>query len=238
MKQVTANTITRLIRSQANTERARVNAWFFKTGRGEYGEGDRFLGVTMPQIRAVVRNAGEIAIPHIERLMASPWHEIRMCGVLLLVKRYEKSDADGKMAAYQCYLSHIAQHINNWDLVDVSAPHVVGAYLLNESKKPLLVLAKSKNMWERRVAIVATARCIAYGDYDTTCCIADLLMADTQDLIHKATGWMLREVGKKGGLPVLRAYLESRAATMPRTMLRYAIEKMGEAERKKWLGKR
>ena len=218
----------RLLRTFANRERAAHSPRFFKTAPGQYGHGDQFLGLTVPAMRLVVCEFRELPLPDAAALLASPWHEDRLVALMILVEQYCRTPA-ARAAIFRLYLSH-TNRINNWDLVDVSAANVVGAHLEERSRKPLYRLAKSKSLWERRIAIVATLPFIRRNDFGDTLAIARLLLADKHDLIHKACGWMLREVGKRDE-NVLREFLDEHAATMPRTMLRYAIERLPDRQR-------
>lgn len=223
----------REIRAAANPAKAKVLAGFFKTGKGQYGEGDRFLGLTVPVSRAIARRLAGLGFRDVEHLLHSKFHEERLIGLLVLVHRFRLGDDAGRKAVFDFYLRH-ADRADNWDLVDLSADKIVGAWLLDRPKGILTTLAKSPSLWRRRIAIVATFAFIRAGRLDDTFRIADLLMKDRHDLIHKATGWMLREAGKRDKAALV-AYLKPRHAAMPRTMLRYAIEKFPEAERKRYL---
>jgi len=206
---------------------------FFKTGPGEYGEGDRFIGVTLPVIRSVSREFRGTAIAELQKLLRSPVHEERTLALLMLVDAFKAGDEPTRRRIYDLYLSN-TRFINNWDLVDCSAAQIVGGWLRGRSTVPLTRLAKSKLLWERRIAIIATFDGIRRGEFDDAFRIADLLLHDDHDLIHKAAGWMLREVGKRDGAAE-RAFLADRYKTMPRTMLRYAIERFPEVERRQYL---
>jgi 3-methyladenine DNA glycosylase AlkD len=223
------------LKALANPEAAAFLQKYFKTGRGEYGEGDRFLGIKIPVLRGLARKYKALPLEQAVDLLQSPYHEERMLALLLLVRMFEKGDEPLRKRIYQTYLSH-TRFINNWDLVDTSAPHIVGAYLENRSKAPLDKLSRSQSVWERRIAMLATQRYIKHGEFDDALRIADRLRKDEHDLIHKAAGWMLREIGQKD-LVTLRAFLNQHHATMPRTMLRYAIEKLAPQERKLYLGR-
>lgn len=231
----TAREVVRALRLMATEERARANRRYFKTGRGEYGEGDKFLGVTVPATRVVAKQATLLSFAEIQKLLTSPLHEVRLCGVLILVAQFNSAGELNRKKIYNEYLLHIPTAINNWDLVDTSAPNIVGAWLNDKPKVVLAKLANSKNLWERRVAIVATLFFIRAGDYTEAFRIADILLNDKHDLIHKATGWMLREVGKNSGQDVLEEYLLPRVGHMPRTMLRYALERFPKQKRAKLL---
>lgn len=225
------------IRKYEDKEKAKNLSWFFKTGKGEYGEGDKFLGLTVPTCRVLVKELIDISDKDLENILTSSYHEERLIALLILVKRFEKSkDEKTRKEIYSYYLSH-TKYINNWDLVDLSAPRIVGRYLEDKKdrEKILLKLAKSKLLWERRIAVLATSIFIYEKDPNITFKLVDLLMKDKEDLMHKACGWMLREIGKKCGEDVLKKYLKDRYMTMPRTMLRYSIEKFDETTRKLYL---
>jgi 3-methyladenine DNA glycosylase AlkD len=228
----TTSEARRRLRSFASGERAEVSRGFFKSGAGEYGEGDEFLGVTVPNLRIVTREFRDLPRDSVIELLHSAWHEERLLALLILVEQFRR-DPD---ATYALYMANTA-HINNWDLVDASAPAIVGGWLATRSRAPLRKLAKSRSLWERRIAIVATQRFIRDGEFNDTLEIAKLLLGDEHDLIHKATGWMLREVGKRNH-DVLVMFLDEHAREMPRTMLRYAIERFPEPLRRAYLGVR
>ena len=213
--------------------RAEGSARFFKTGRGESGEGLRFLGLDAATSRALAKEFRGLPLAEVENALQSEWHDERGVGLLILTLQFPKADAPEKKKIYNLYLANTAR-INSWALVDCSAPHVVGAYLFERSRKPLVKLAKSKSLWERRIAMVATQHFIRKNDFADTLRIATLLLQDRDDLIHKAVGWMLREVGDRHE-PLLEKFLREHYETMPRTMLRYAIEKFAEKKRKAYL---
>ncbi|HLM68861.1 MAG TPA: DNA alkylation repair protein [Longimicrobium sp.] len=196
---------------------------YFRTGPGEYGEGDRFLGIRVPVLRKLVREYRGLPLDAIAELLRSPWHEARLLALLLLADAYARGAAEAREAIYRLYLSQTAQ-VNNWDLVDLSAPQIVGAHLEAGDRGVLERLARSESLWERRIAILATQHFIRRGDFGTTLRIAEMLVDDGHDLIHKAVGWMLREVGNRDRAAE-EAFLRRHHRTMPRTMLRYAIEK-------------
>ena len=206
---------------------------FFKTGLGQYGEGDVFLGVRLPHLRTLCRECRGMSIAAITRLLRSRVHEERLLALLLLVDAFRRGSVDEQREIYNAYLANTA-FINNWDLVDSSAHHIVGAWLENRSRAPLRRLARSSSLWERRIAIIATLHFIRRRKFDDTFLIADRLLEDRHDLIHKAVGWMLREVGNRDGA-ALRRFLKDRYRRMPRTMLRDAIEKFPEKERATYL---
>ena len=208
---------------------------FFKTGPGEYGEGDVFIGIRVPVLRALSREFAALPLPGMTELLRSPVHEERLLALLLMVRAFSRGDAEGREAVFRAYLEH-TRWINNWDLVDASAEHVVGAHLEGGGLGLLDRLARSESVWERRIAIIATFRFIRRGHFAPTLHVAEMLVGDPHDLIHKAVGWMLREVGKRDRAAE-ESFLRRHAATMPRTMLRYAIEKFPEPLRREYLGK-
>ncbi|MBI5400604.1 MAG: DNA alkylation repair protein [Candidatus Yonathbacteria bacterium] len=232
------NLLRKDLRSVATKERATTNAWFFKTGKGQYGFGDEFLGITVPEIRRIIKKHTNISFVDVKKLLDSRFHEERLAGLLILVSQYQKGDTILREKIFLFYLKNISR-VNNWDIVDLSAPHILGAHLFGCRKKMRALLTKlslSSNLWERRVAILATFYFIKQGDFAPSLDIAKRLLNDEHDLIHKAIGWMLREVGKRD-LAVLETFLreKGRYKTMPRTMLRYAIERFLEPKRKKYL---
>jgi 3-methyladenine DNA glycosylase AlkD len=231
----TAASIRRQLRAVADPSRVPILQRFFRTGKGEYAEGDRFIGVTVPQIRALCRECRGTSLSEIARLLRSPVHEDRLTALLLLVDAFNLRNDERRREIYDFYLANTGR-INNWDLVDTSASQIVGAWLRDRNKAPLTRLAKSALLWERRIAIVATQDFIRQRRMEETFRIADLLLEDRHDLIHKATGWMLREAGKRDEA-ALRGYLDTRHTRMPRTMLRYAIERLPARERLAYLGR-
>jgi len=207
---------------------------FFKTGPGEYGEGDKFLGIRVPTVRKCVREYRTISLKDTAELLKSPFHEARLLAVLILVAKYSaaKSDAEREVI-YRSYLRH-TEFINNWDLVDSSAEHIVGAHLFSKDREPIYRLVRSRVLWERRIGVMSTFHLVKREDFSDTLAIAELLLGDCEDLIHKAVGWMLREVGKRNR-SVEERFLAKHYKQMPRTMLRYAIEKLPETERLAYL---
>ena len=223
---------------QADRRRAEGTARFFKCGPGEYGEGDRFIGVTVPAQRAIAKRFRELPLDDADALLASPIHEERLTALLILVDRFNRSRDDRlRKQIFHLYVKRLPC-INNWDLVDLSAEHIVGGWLADKPRDLLERLARSKRLWSRRVAMLATFHYVQRGDHREAIRIATLLVDDTHDLIHKAVGWMLREVDKRASHEALTTFLARYAATMPRTMLRYAIERLPAAERAKWMGSR
>lgn len=214
-------------------ERAVHSLRFFKTGPGQYGEGDRFLGLTVPEMRALARKYRDLVDEDALALLDSPWHEDRLVALILLVNAYGRADAARRRRIHRAYLAN-TRHINNWDLVDASAGQVVGAHLDHADIALLERLARSKDIWERRIAIVATFAFIKRNEFRPTLTIAAMLIGDSHDLIHKAVGWMLREVGKRDR-GVLDRFLKKHYREMPRTMLRYAIERHPESVRRRYL---
>lgn len=210
----------------ADPAKARILQGFFKTGKGQYGEGDVFWGITVPRIRSIVRQHRDIPLKDIPSLLKHHVHEVRLAGVLLMVEKYQ----DDPEKVFNLYLKH-AKFVNNWDLVDLSADKIVGRHLENHNKQLLHKLARSRNLWERRVSIVSTFYEIKKGRPETTFKIAEMLLKDEHDLIHKATGWMLREAAKRCSQDDAEEFLRKHAAHMPRTMLRYAIERFPPKKR-------
>jgi 3-methyladenine DNA glycosylase AlkD len=223
------------LRLFADVEKATHLQGFFKTGKGQYGEGDIFLGVIVPNTRIVAKKFVDLSFSEIKEILYSKIHEERLCALLLLVEKYKKADEKGKKEVYGFYIKN-AKQANNWDLVDLSAPKIVGEYLLNKDKKILYKFARSKNLWEKRIAIISTYTFIKNNKYKDTFKIAKILMNDKHDLIHKAVGWMLREIGKMSQKDE-ETFLFKYYKKMPRTMLRYAIEKFPEEKRLKYLYK-
>ncbi len=210
-------------------EKAKTLQRFFKTGPGEYGEGDIFLGVMVPQLRKLSKEYGELDLGEVEALLKSSVHEERLLALLILIRKYIRGDEAEKKKIYGLYLKS-TRWINNWDLVDLSAPNIVGDFLMNRNRKPLYRLAQSSVLWERRVAILATFQFIKSHQFDDTLRIGEILISDQEDLIHKAVGWMLREVGKRDPAAE-ESFLRAQYRQMPRIMLRYAIERFPAAKR-------
>jgi 3-methyladenine DNA glycosylase AlkD len=237
------NELEKVLKEKANPEKAKLLQRFFKTGKGEYGEGDIFYGIIVPVQRKIAKEFLHIAINDISELLDSKIHEKRMIGLFILIDKYNKAckekNENLKKDIFEFYLANASKsNINNWDLVDLSAPNIVGNYLLDKNHEILFKLAKSKNLWEKRISVLATFAFIRQNEFKDSLKISEILLSDSHDLIHKAVGWMLREIGKRN-LKVLEEFLKKHYKKMPRTMLRYAIEKFSESERKKWLnGKR
>ena len=224
------------IRKVSTRARAGVSQRFFKTGKGEYGEGDRFLGTAVPDLRKLSVKHGNLSLKDVGLLLKSPWHEERLLALLILVRQYHRGDQAARNAIYKLYLGN-TRYINNWDLVDSSADAIVGAHLYKGDRALLRKLAQSRSVWERRIAILASYHYIKKGEYEDTLTIAELLLRDEHDLIHKAVGWMLREIGKRDQA-VEERFLKTHAARMPRTMLRYAVERFPEPLRRRYLNAR
>ena len=220
----------------ADPERARHLQRFFRTGPGEYGEGDRFLGLRVPQVRAIARRHRGLPLPDLAGVLASPYHEHRQAALFLLADRYPRAAPADQESICRFYLDHL-DAVNSWDLVDGSAPHVLGAHLLHRDRSVLYELARSGHLWRQRVAVLATFRFIRAGQFDDTLRLAELLRDHPHDLIHKAVGWMLREVGKRDRAAAER-FLDRHAAHLPRTMLRYAIERFDPERRRSYLQRR
>ena len=224
------------LQSLASLTVAITAAKFFKTGPGQYGEGDQFIGIRVPVLRKLAREFRELPLPEVEILLQSPIHEERLLALLILGSVAAKAGAADNKRVYDLYLRNIAQ-VNNWDLVDTSAPALIGGNLVDKSREPLIEFARSKSLWKRRIAIISTLYFIRRNDFQDTLRISQMLLDDPEDLIHKATGWMLREVGKRHE-PTLEAFLEGRARIMPRTMLRYAIERLSAEKKRAFLSQR
>jgi len=233
INKITARRIQQRLRQFASTEKATLLQRFFKTGPGQYGEGDTFLGVMVPNARQVVKEFKDAPLSEIALLLHSAWHEERLCALLLLVHQFERGDDALRKKIFTLYLRN-TRYINNWDLVDLSAPKIVGPYLDGGSRAVLYRLVRSKDLWERRIAILGTFPFIRKDDFVDALAISEHLLDDEHDLIHKAVGWMLRELGKRDVF-VLEGFLKKHHQRMPRTALRYAIERFPEAKRKRYL---
>jgi len=226
-------TIKKELQDLANEEQAKNLQRFFKTGKGEYGEGDIFLGIKVPLQRDVAKKYQGLSLPKIQELLKSKIHEHRLTGLIILSNKYKEAEEDERANIFNFYLKN-TKNINNWDLVDVTAPRIIGDFLFDKKKNILYDLARSEDLWERRVAIVSTANFIGRGEFEDTLALSEILLDDEHDLIHKAVGWMLREIGKKDEA-VLEQFLKQHYNVMPRTMLRYSIERFPEEKRKMYL---
>lgn len=225
--------IVKELLTMGDPERASHSQRFFKTGKGEYGEGDIFLGIRVPHLRALAKKYKQVSREDALEVLHSKYHEARLMALFLLVNLYNRADLPEKKRIYEDYLKNIP-FINNWDLVDSSALQIVGHYLFDKDRSHLEVLARSKDLWERRVAIISSYYFIRHYEFQDTLTLAEILLHDQEDLIHKAVGWMLREVGNKSR-PTEETFLQAHYQTMPRTMLRYAIEKFPEERRQAYL---
>ena len=233
MPSASLTALQKRIRQLGNDEIARHSQRFFKTGKGEYGEGDRFLGIRVPVLRNLANQHRDLSLRDASRLLTSEFHEERLLSLLILVSLFAGGAEKEKPAVYRVYLKN-TRFINNWDLVDSSAQHIVGAYLLTRNRDPIYRLASSKSLWERRISIMSTFYFIKRNEFDDTLTLSEILKYDPEDLIHKAVGWMLREIGNRN-LAIEETFLKKHYQDMPRTMLRYAIEKFPENKRKAYL---
>lgn len=232
---ITFTTVQKELRKYASKERAKINAWFFKTGKGQYGEGDLFIGVTSHNARKVAIKYQDLDFKEIKNLLNSKIHEDRFVALEILVAKYEKADNFQKKKIVTFYLKNKKQ-INNWDLVDTSASYILGDYLFDKDREILYKLAKSKSLWDRRIGVIATHYFIKQKDFKDILSLALILIKDEQDLMHKAVGWMLREVGKKDE-KTLTNFLDIHAKSLPRTTLRYAIERLSIVQKQKYMKK-
>ncbi len=230
-----AQTIIKELKALGSEEKAAHLSRFFKTGKGEYGENDRFLGVVVPQTRRVAKTHAKADMGGLQLLITSEWHEVRLCALFILTIQFNKGDEATRESIVHFYLQH-TQYINNWDLVDLAAWEILGTYLLDKPRQTLYSLAESPLLWENRIAMVCTFAFIRQGQLDDTFALAEKMLHHKHDLMHKAIGWMLREAGKRDEQR-LRSFLEQNRLEMPRTMLRYAIEKFSPEERKQFLRK-
>jgi 3-methyladenine DNA glycosylase AlkD len=221
------------LRKLGDKQKATILQGFFKTGQGGYGKGDIFIGVRVPEIRKLAEKYQDISTTDVQKLLKSPLHEERLLALIILVIKYSKGNDVVKKRIYKLYLKN-TRHINNWDLVDLTAEKIVGDYLTDKSKEPLYKLAKSNSLWERRISIMATFHFIKQNNFVQTLIVAEMLLKDKEDLIHKAVGWMLREIGKRH-LSTEEKFLNEHSQEMPRTMLRYAIERFPESKRQGYL---
>ena len=232
---MTAAKIENELKSMGNKEIATHSQRFFKTGSGQYGEGDIFIGIRVPVIRQLVSHHHKTELSELIKLLRSPLHEVRLFALLALVKKYERASPPEQLQIYKIYISN-TKYINNWDLVDSSAPQIVGGHLFNRNRDLLYKFTDSKILWQRRIAVLATFYFIRHGDFADTLAIAEALLDDKEDLIHKAVGWMLREIGKRNQ-SVAEKFLNQYHTRMPRTMLRYAIERYTPQKRKMYMKK-
>lgn len=234
MKNLALKNLQKEILALANPAKAKILMGFFKTGPGEYGEGDKFLGIVVPEQRKLVRKYLHLSLLDIKKIITSKFHEKRLIALLILVAKFARTSESEQAKIYKFYLGH-TKYINNWDLVDLTADRIVGAYLLNKNKLILLKLAKSKDLWERRIAMLSTFHYIKQGQTEWPLKIAKILLNDQHDLIQKAVGWMLREIGKRCDEKILLNFLDTYYKEMPRTCLRYAIERLPEVKRQHYL---
>jgi 3-methyladenine DNA glycosylase AlkD len=228
------NYLRQQLQEVSSEKKAKASSWFFKTGEGQYGHGDKFIGVTVPEQRKIAKKFPDLTLVDLEKLLESDIHEERLTALFILVGKYQKANEELKKLIFEFYLTHMSG-VNNWDLVDSSAHKIIGDYIKDKKITLLLSLAKSKVLWERRVAIVATFAFLALKNSKPTYAIADILLSDREDLIQKAVGWLLREAGKQVSEEELKAYLIKNYKNMGRTALRYAIEKFDDVERKRFL---
>ncbi|PIZ58164.1 DNA alkylation repair protein [bacterium (Candidatus Torokbacteria) CG_4_10_14_0_2_um_filter_35_8] len=235
MKKVVSQ-IKKDLKKLSDPEKAKILLKFFKTEKGGYGEGDKFLGIKVPDQRKIAKKYRDLSLSKIQDLLSSKIHEYRLTSLFILADKYQRSDKNNKKKIFEFYLKN-TKNINNWDLVDSSAPYIVGDYLLDKDRKILYELAKSKKLWERRIAMLSTYTFIRNGEFEDTLKIAGILLNDEYDIIHKAVGWMLREIGNRNQ-KVEEKFLKKYYQKMPRVMLRYAIEKFSEEKRRFYLGKK
>ncbi|MBM4146484.1 MAG: DNA alkylation repair protein [Nitrospira sp.] len=232
-KRPVSNNIREDIQRLRNPEKAKILSGFFKTGKGQYGEGDIFLGISVPEQRKIAKKYSDLPLKDLHKLLSNRIHEYRLIALLILIGRYRSADETEKRNIFNLYLKN-TQYINNWDLVDLSAPNIIGDYLLKRDRSILYRLAQSENLWERRIAVISTFAFIKADQFDDTFLVSELLLHDRHDLIHKAAGWMLREIGKRDQQKE-EIFLRKYAAVMPRTMLRYAVERFDSKKRLSYL---
>lgn len=236
---MTAEDVKAALQTHANPEDAAMVQRYFKTGEGQYGAGDVFIGVRVPDTRKVCKTFKNLPLAEVERLLESEIHEHRLAGVILLANSYAKADRAAQHSIYECYLAAVDDgRVNNWDLVDASAEFIIGPYLFDKSRDLLFDLAKSDAVWQRRVAVMSSFHFIKQGDASTTLRLAEVLLHDPHDLIQKAVGWMLREIGKRCDRALLLGFLEAHAAVMPRTMLRYALEHLSPEQKADFMSRK
>ena len=232
-KLLTVEAARQAVRNHANPEKAKTLQWFFKTGKGQYAEGDRFIGVTVPKIRKIVRQFQSLALPQVVRLLTSKTHEDRLLALLILVNQFSRGDSNTRKKIVDAYLSNLG-YVNNWDLVDSSAHYILGSYLYDKNRALLYKLVRSGRLWDRRIALISTLHFIKLRDFADTLKLATYVLNDPEDLMHKAAGWMLREVGKRDQ-HVLEDFLKTYSLRMPRIMLRYSIERFPQRKRQQYL---
>lgn len=235
MDKITSETIKKQICEFGSSEKAAHAIRFFKTGKGQYGEGDLFVGVTVPEIRAVAKKHKNLSMYEIEKLLHDKIHECRLCALVILVNRFKIADDTVRQNIFDLYLAN-TRYVNNWDLVDLSAKDIVGEFLIDKERNKLYELAHSQLLWEQRIAIIATYAFIKKSDFDDTLRLSEQFLSHPHDLMHKACGWMLREVGKKSE-KILINFLDTHYRNMPRTMLRYAIEKFSHVQKQHYMQK-
>ena len=221
------------LKEKTNLEKGKFLQRFFKTGKGEYAEGDKFIGIVVPELRKLSKKYNDLSFPELRKLITSKIHEERLVSLFVLIIQFEKGDNSAKEKIFKFYLEHL-KGVNNWDLVDLSAPNIIGSFLINKDKKLLYEFAKSNDLWKKRISILSTFQFIRNNQFEDTLAISKILLNDKHDLIHKGVGWMLRETGKRN-LKVEEDFLKPRYKNMPRTMLRYAIEKFPEKKRQVYL---
>ena len=233
---ITAHHVSNQLVKQSDPIKKEVMQRFFKMGDGQYGQGDIFIGVSVPKIRTIAKANKEILLDEVQKLLCSPIHEERLIALFFMIEHYQKGDNFLQNQIFELYMANM-KYVNNWDLVDSSAEYIVGDFLSDKPRDLLVELAQRDDLWQKRIAIVATFYFIKRGEYQTTLCIADTLLGDTHDLIHKAVGWALREVGKRCGEAILCEYLEANSSKMARMTLRYAIERLEPEKRYYYLTK-
>jgi len=221
------------LEKHADKKQASILQGFFKTGAGQYGEGDVFLGIKVPVQRKIAKQFLDLSIGEIQELLNSKIHEKRLISLFILIDKYRNADERGRKEIFDFYLRN-AKNINNWDLVDLSAPNIAGDFLIDKDREVLYKLIESDNLWERRIAVLSCFAFIRAGEFEDALKISELLLDDKHDLIHKAVGWMLREIGKRNE-EILEEFLKKHYKEMPRTMLRYSIERFEEEKRKRYL---
>jgi len=236
MLKITAEDLFNELKTHSDPIHAKNLQRFFKTGKGDYGEGDVFLGIKVPVQRAIIKKYSSLSLNELQTLLNSKIHEARLSALMILCDKFKKSDDTERDQIFKLYLKNY-NNVNNWDLVDISAHRIVGEYLQKRPRKILYDFAKSNNLWKKRIAVISTFAFIRNNELEDTIKLSEVLLCDKHDLIHKATGWVLREVGKKN-ISVLRKFLDAHLAKMPRMMLRYAIEKMNKTEQQKYLNKK